>query len=183
MKVEVRSITNGLIPELTLELVGMIGNQTDPARGILQSDPMPDELASTFPDSPSETFEDRGNEIPTPGGYMVPHARTSPPSVARDESLGLSAKRSAPRVRFLDDKPSAQFLPLADGAIMIHTRLSAGVLGLSQEVSAFPQNVVGGVQDVYAGYTCQEITEWTNKVAEECDLHSNSNQVGEVSNS
>ena len=55
---EVRSITNGLIPELTLELVGMIGNQTDPAREILQSDPMPDKLTSTFPDSPSETFKD-----------------------------------------------------------------------------------------------------------------------------
>lgn len=58
MKVEVRSITNGLIPELTLELVGMIGNQTDPAREILQSDPMPDKLTSTFLDSPSETFKD-----------------------------------------------------------------------------------------------------------------------------
>ena len=66
---------------------------------------------------------------------------------------------------------------------MIHTRLLAGVLGLSQEVSAFPQNVVGGVQDVYAGYTCQEITEWTDKVVEECDPHSNSDQVGKVSNS
>ena len=66
---------------------------------------------------------------------------------------------------------------------MIHTWLLAGVLGLSQEVSAFPQNIVGGVQDTYAGYTRQEITEWTDKVAEECDPRSNSNQVGEVSNS
>lgn len=87
---EVRFATDELVSELTLQLVGTIGSQTDPTRETPQSGPISDEQIPAFPIPPGEIFDDQGSDVPMPGDYIMPYALTPPPFVVQEGALACS---------------------------------------------------------------------------------------------
>ena len=75
MKAEVCFTANGLVPELTLWVVGAIEDQPNPTRGTPQSDRL---------------FDDQESDILISGGYDVPYVQTTPPTATHEGSLSLS---------------------------------------------------------------------------------------------
>lgn len=78
-------LDNGLIPELTLQLVGTMsfGNEIDPTEEALQSSPVLGEPMPTSQFSPSETLDTQGSSVLSPGGYTPSYSR-APPRISLD---------------------------------------------------------------------------------------------------
>ena len=75
METEVCFYCRWVTQELTFWLVGAIGCQVDPERGIPQSTSVSDEHMPTFPVSCSEIFDEQGSTDPTARMTLSPEVR------------------------------------------------------------------------------------------------------------